>query len=559
MENESSLEDLPPRLHGALSRHGFTTLTPIQQAVLEPALAGHDLRLSSQTGSGKTLAIGFVIARDMEATDLETESVVAQDSKTAVPAALIVVPTRELAAQLTRELTWLLRPSGKICCTITGGESYPMQMRQLRARPAVVVGTPGRLRDHVERGHIDLSAVRSVVFDEADQMLDMGFAEDLEAIIDRTGPARRLHMASATFPPAAQALAARYQTDPREVFGARPGEVNGDIQHVAHVVRPSDRNAALINVLLLAPTERALVFVRTRADASELATALAEAGFAARPISGDLEQAERTRTLESFRIGAVKVLVATDVAARGLDIADVARVIHADPPGDAAALTHRSGRTGRAGKKGISVMLVPPSARAAVMAMVERARIRIEWAAVPAAKEIWDAADERLIEELRAARLDGGESDRLRGLATKLLNDCDDPVELVRSLLHRAGHAGPVEPKEVTKVEVAMSKPRPTRTDFVPFHVSWGTRNGADARRLLAMVCRRGRIQGDKIGSIRLSDHVSTVEVAASVAAEFAQRVLQPDPRNPKVRIVRCQPAFRANRAVRPRSKRALS
>ncbi|HQB47045.1 MAG TPA: DEAD/DEAH box helicase, partial [Polyangiaceae bacterium] len=273
MQTELSFEDLPPPLSGALARRGFTSLTPIQRAVLEPDTVGHDLRLCSQTGSGKTIALGFVIARDILSD--EPHEPIPRNERGAMPVALVVAPTRELAAQLTKELTWLLRPSGHSCCTITGGASYPQQMRALRMEPSIIIGTPGRLRDHIERGFIDMSHVRSVVLDEADQMLDMGFREDLEAIVDRAAPGRRMHMASATFPPDAQALAKRYQVDSRTVFGAEPGEINTDISFSAHRVRPSDRFAALVNVLLLQPEERTLVFVRTRADAATLAQQLA--------------------------------------------------------------------------------------------------------------------------------------------------------------------------------------------------------------------------------------------------------------------------------------------
>ncbi len=561
MSTESSLEDLPPSLSGALSRHGFTSLTPIQQAVLEPDTVGRDLRLCSQTGSGKTVAIGLVIARDLlsgEEPDSSGEESDAERKARAIPDALVVAPTRELAAQLTKELTWLLRSSGRTCCAITGGASYPLQMRALRERPSVVIGTPGRLRDHIERGFIDLSRVRSVVLDEADQMLDMGFREDLEAIVDRAAPGRRMHMASATFPPDAQALAKRYQVDPRTVFGATPGEVNADITYAVHLVRPADRLAALVNVLLLCPEDRTLVFVRTRADAASLAQQLAEAGFSARPISGDLEQAERTRTLDAFRSGVIKVLVATDVAARGLDIPDVGRVVHADPPSDAEVLTHRSGRTGRAGKKGHSILLVTPAAREAVERMISRAKVRAKWTPVPTEDDVWKAADARLRSSIQDAlqaqqgEESGAPEDRMRELAESLVRDAEDPVALVRELLIRAQHAGPSQPRAVEPVAAAPAKGvRPARRDtrdgddWVAFHVNFGTRAGADARRLLAMVCRRGRIQGQQIGAIRIGETFSTFEVSSDVVVEFERCVRKPDPRDPHIRITRFDPAYR--------------
>ncbi|PIE05540.1 MAG: hypothetical protein CSA75_04215, partial [Sorangium cellulosum] len=565
MVTNPSLEDLPRPLFGALSRRGFSSLTQIQQAVLAPDTEGRDLQLSSQTGSGKTLAIGFVILRDLNASKRATTPIAHADkvettagpeptddataqhkslskdrhapskgAKGALAAAIVVVPTRELAAQVSKELAWLMKTEAKRCCTITGGASYSMQMRALKEQPDVIVGTPGRLRDHIERGHIDLADVRSVVLDEADQMLDMGFRDDLEAIVDKAGPHRRMHMASATFPPDALALALRYQTDPKQIFGTAPGEVNHDISHVAHLVRTEDRLSALINLLLLAPHERALIFVRTRVDASNLATRLSAAGFSARPISGDLEQKERTRTLDAFRSGILKVLVATDVAARGLDIPNVGRVIHADPPGDSEVFTHRSGRTGRAGNTGLSVLIVTPDTRESVTRIAARAKIKVKWTPAPSADAVWSVADERFMADLKQAtdRVDAHGPDerwlRFTALAERLMAEHEDPTALIRELLLRCKHAGPSEPRKVEPLPLTpMGKPKPRNsrvgrdTRFVPFHITWGTRFGANVDRLLAMVCRRGNIRGNQIGAIRLGETFSTFEVSASVATAF--------------------------------------
>ena len=574
MNTDTSLEDLPRPLVGALTRRGFTSLTPIQQAVLEPAAAGRDLRLWSKTGSGKTVAIGIVLCRDLEeAPSIEaTEAMEGvpddqDDSRPrkrgAVPEAVVIAPTRELAAQLTRELSWLMRPSGRTCCKITGGESYPMQMRALRDMPSIVIGTPGRLRDHIERGFIDLSQVRSVVLDEADQMLDMGFREDLQAIVERAAPERRMHMASATFSREAQGFAEQYQSDARQVYGSKPGEINADIDHVAHLVRPDDRLSALVNVLLLAPQERCLVFVRTRADAADLALRLAEAGFSARPIHGDMEQAERTRTLDAFRSGILKVLVATDVAARGLDIPDVACVVHADPPGDAEALTHRSGRTGRAGNKGRSVMIVTPSARLSVLRMIDRSKISVNWSPAPTARDVLNAADERLVESVKVDMGEQqGDDTRLAGLAKRLVQEHEqDLVGLVQALLVRAGHAGPSAPREFEPLCVPERRPAFNSSscrlaDHVPFHINWGTRKGADARRLLAVICRRGQIRGNQVGAIRLGEHFCTFEVDASVAMQFAKRVKKLDPREPRLRIAPYKPVSRMKRCKPSRRER---
>jgi ATP-dependent RNA helicase DeaD len=551
MPPDPTFAALSPPLAAALEARGFSTLTPIQQAVLDPAHAGRDLRLFSQTGSGKTVAVGLVLAPELER--VAAERALAGPSAAGAPAVILIAPTRELAAQLARELTWLFQPIGASVCAVTGGASYAHELRALRRGPLVVVGTPGRLLDHLERGSVDPSQVSAAVLDEADQMLDLGFRDELEAILGKLPGGRRTHLVAATFSREVRALADRYQEDAVAVEGTTLGEANEDIVHVAHLVRPAERDAALINLLLLAPGERALVFVRTREGAAELADRLAEAGFAALSLSGELEQRERTRTLDAFRSGAVTTLVATDVAARGLDIPEVSRVIHADPPSDPDTFVHRSGRTGRAGRKGTSVVLVPPAAREHVLRLLRHARAKSTWAPAPTPDDVLREADARLRAELTAPP-EGAPEPRLRALAEALLAELD-PAALVTALLARARHTGPAAPLPVTPLappppaqhrprardDAAPERPRARdaagQPSFVPFRVTWGGQHGADPRRLLALVCRRGGIRSDQVGAIRVGDRASTVEVAAPAASDFARLARRPDARDPRIRI----------------------
>src|SRR6185312_9109936 len=233
-------------------------------------------------------------------------------SRSARPFALVVAPTRELAAQISKELEWLYAPLGALVTSVTGGASYVRELGALRRGPLVVVGTPGRLLDHLSRKSIDPAAVGVVVLDEADQMLDLGFRDELLAILGQVPENRRTILLSATFPREVQRLADACQKDPVVAAGAGAGERNADISHVAHLVLQEERDGALRNLLLMAPGERALVFVRTREGAAELADRLTDAGLPARAIHGDLEQRDRTRTLAAFRAGSVTTLVATD-------------------------------------------------------------------------------------------------------------------------------------------------------------------------------------------------------------------------------------------------------
>jgi ATP-dependent RNA helicase DeaD len=528
---------LRPALAAALAKKGFTSLTSVQQAVLDPALEGRDLRMTSQTGSGKTVAIGLVVAGLVTA------------GKTAKPRVMVVAPTRELAKQVEEELAWLYAALGASVTSVTGGASVRDERRALAAGPAVIVGTPGRLLDHLKRGAIDASDVKAIVLDEADRMLDLGFREDLLAILDHAPPEHRTHLVSATFPREVRALADRVQKDPAHVEGTKLGTANTDIEHVIHLVHSTQRLDAIINLLLATPEAQTLVFARTRADVAHLTRDLEHAGFRVSSLSGEMEQPERNRALSAFKRGSLHALVATDVAARGIDVQDIARVIHAEPPSDADAYTHRSGRTGRAGRKGTSSLLVTPGALGRTTQLLKRAGVRYRVEPIPSAEEIRAAADERLFEEL--TQDEELEDERAWALA-KRISKTEKPTRALARLLARARGGAPAEPRDIRAIAppspVERGRDRPSRpaartrtpddpSSWVPFRVSWGREQGADARRLLAMVCRRGNVNGSDVGAIRIARSYAVVNVAKAVAESFGRAAQQPDARNPRVTI----------------------
>ena len=536
---------LGPALTGALEQRGFNRLTPVQRAVLDPSLQGRDLRITSQTGSGKTVAIGFALRTLLAGAP-------SRAAGAAKPRALVVAPTRELAKQVEEELRWLFAPLEAKVASATGGASYQDERRALANGPAVIVGTPGRLLDHLSRKAIDPSALGAIVLDEADRMLDLGFREDLEAILGYAPAGHRTHLISATFPRGVRALADRVQVDPAHVEGTPLGAANADIDHVVHLVDPRERVDAIVNLLLSRPDEQTLLFARTRADVARIARELHAAGFAVSSISGEMEQPERNRALAEFKRGKLRVLVATDVAARGIDVQDIARVIHAEPPDDADAYTHRSGRTGRAGRKGQSAVLCSPSALGKTSMLLKRARVTFRIEPVPTAEDIARSRHERSYAELSANDAEGfaGHDDRLWALAKRLSSDSANVTRTIARLLERTHYAGPAEPRSVrtfarpsASTSTAPSRGRPERAErtgsFVSFRISWGGEQGADARRLLAMVCRRGEVGGADVGNIRIARGFSTVEIAAHAADGFASAVAKPDPRNPRVFIKR--------------------
>lgn len=531
-----TLYAVPETLRAALQARGFSSLTPVQHAVAT-AEAGRDLRISSQTGSGKTVAFGLALARELEEP--------AADRR--LPRALVLTPTRELAQQVHRELSWLLAPLGAKVLSVTGGTSVRGDLRALQDGADVIVGTPGRLADHVRTGAAKCEAVRAVVLDEADEMLEMGFRDELEAVLEAVPEEHRTHLVSATFADAVRNLAERFQEDPVSIEGTPLGDANADIDHVIHLVHRHERDDALFNLLLAAPDEVTLVFVKTREGAAEVVRKLREDGFGALLLTGDLDQRERQRTLEMFRAGRFRILVATDVAARGLDVPGITRVIHADPPDDSDAYTHRSGRTGRAGRKGTSHILVPKEAAARIHRLLGFAKVRARIAAVPDPESIVRAAEERAL----AAILDEegpAPDETAERLAKKLVEDLD-PLTLATRLLSRPIPKLPSEPRAITPVDPKSRdsrEKRPRRESFAPpeggyvrFQVSWGASRGADARRLMAILCRRGNVTRDAIGAIHVGFQSSMVEVRADQARGFESGASRPDPRDPHVRIRR--------------------
>jgi len=532
-----------PALARAFARKGYGELTAVQQAVLDPAVADRDLRVTSQTGSGKTLAIGFAL-RELVAEAGQAQKGVAH------PRALVVTPTRELARQVEQELGWLFAECAGRVTSVAGGASYRDEGRALAKGPAVIVGTPGRLLDHLRRGNVDPSGLAAVVLDEADRMLELGFREDLDALFALAPAERRTLLVSATFPREVSALADRVQRRAVHVEGTRLGRANVDIDHVLHVVEPRQKVDAIVNLLLASPGEQTLVFAHTRSRVAEVALELSQAGFSVGSLSGELDQRARDRALAAFKRGDLQVLVATDVAARGIDVQDIARVIQVDVPAGADSYTHRSGRTGRAGRKGISALLVAPAGVEQAQRLLRRVGVPHRFEPIPTADEIRRAADERLVAELCGDDAAGGaEGDaRSQALAARVIAAGRLERSIARLLQYARRAEGP-EPREVRgfvpppppgpRRERAARAEREGAGRWVPFRVSFGARHGADPRRLLALVCRRGGVRGSDVGAIDVGPSFSTVHVAAAVAESFARAASRPDPRDPRVQIRR--------------------
>jgi ATP-dependent RNA helicase DeaD len=424
MTTEFTSLNLHPELVQAVAALGYAEPTPIQISIIPLMLNGADVIGQAQTGTGKTAAFALPILNHLQG-GLRT------------PQALIVTPTRELALQVSEAFADL----GKFCqveaLAIYGGSSYSRQISHLKRGVEVVVGTPGRLIDLQTRGILDLSAVSTVVLDEADEMLSMGFIEDIEAILSATPDVRQTALFSATMPDAIRRLAAKYMQDPQFIAIQREQVTVAATEQRYYLVHAGDKTAALTRLFEVEEIASALIFVRTRAGTSELANELAARGFPAEALNGDLNQEARERTLNRFRQGQIKVLVATDVAARGLDIEGITHVFNYDLPHDAEGYVHRIGRTGRAGKTGIAITFFTPHERRRVRDIEHFTHQKLILAHLPTAEEIQARREAELVRQLNIW-IQRGRCRQERAIVENLVAQGGDLLEIAAAALKLA-------------------------------------------------------------------------------------------------------------------------
>jgi len=535
----TEFEGVVSALEQALNKRGYTALTPVQKAVLAPELHNVDALVSAQTGSGKTVAFGLALAPTLlDGAD--------RFGHCKAPLALVVAPTRELALQVKRELEWLYEMTGASIASCVGGMDMRTERRALERGAHIVVGTPGRLCDHIKRGSFDASGLKAVVLDEADEMLDMGFREELETILDAAPTDRRTLLFSATVPRSIAALAKRYQRDAVRVAASGEEKQHLDIEYRALTVPSYERENAIINVLRFYEAKNALVFCATRATVNHMTSRLNNRGFSVVALSGELSQNERTHALQAMRDGRARVCVATDVAARGIDLPNLELVIHADVPKNAESLLHRSGRTGRAGRKGVSVLLVPNNARKKTDRLLGSANVTATWARAPSVDEILQRDRERIMADPAFSE---PLTDEERPFVQEILGRYS--AEQIAAAFLRQSSASRSAPEELqdqapakkqgewspvssgdrsegrTRERSVERKPK-QRDDFkdgVWFSLSVGLKNGAEPRWLLPMLCRAGEISNTDIGAIRIHQNETHVELAPGCIDKFLNAI----------------------------------
>ena len=509
---------------------------------MEQGGADADLLVSAQTGSGKTVAFGLAIASTLLG---ETEFF----GEARAPLAIIIAPTRELALQVQRELDWLYNSARARVVSCVGGMDPRAERRALANGAHIVVGTPGRLRDHLERGALDTSGLRIVVLDEADEMLDLGFREDLEFLLDAMPQERRTLLFSATIPREIASMAKRFQRDAVRIDTVGQTRAHADIAYQAVRIAPNDVEHAIVNLLRYHDGTAGIVFCATREAVNRLHASLAERGFSAVALSGEFTQNERNHALQALRDGRARVCVATDVAARGLDLPDLGLVIHSDLPRNRDTLLHRSGRTGRAGRKGLCCVIVPHTKRRIAERLFQAARIEPEWTTPPTPEQIRAQDRARLLDHPAFAETP---TDDDAALAAALI-ERRTPQEIAAALarMFRAQMPSPEDlidagpaPRPAgawQERERRSDEPRPgpresrSREPMDWFRINAGRNINADPRWLIPLICRLGHITKREIGSIRVFDRDTKFEILSAAAPAFLRAVTEAN--DPEVRI----------------------
>ena len=504
---------IPSAIINAMQDKGYEKLTPVQEEVGKKEYAGSDLLVSAQTGSGKTIAFGIAIVDN-----LTVDNQAFKTPKS--PEALIIVPTRELALQVKNELSWLLASSDAKIVSCVGGMDIRTERRNLETKPNIVVGTPGRLKDHIERGYFNVSNIMTVVLDEADEMLDMGFREDLEAILDTTPDDKQTLMFSATVPRGIANLAKRYQKDAVRITAGETNSQHVDIEYRAFKIVMSDQENAIINTLRYYEATNAIIFCATRIAVNHMTSRLTNRGISAVALSGELSQNERNMALQAMRTSKARVCVATDVAARGLDLPNLDLVIHADIPRTSDTLLHRSGRTGRAGRKGVCAVLVPQNRSRMAERLFSQANIKPVWASTPSREEILKEDKKRIIEnQILKDPITDDEKDLIDELISK--NSIEQLAAAYYRLLGKDLSA-PEDLRNPSDRDEGRGRDNGFKNS-IWFELSVGRDDTAEPRWLVAMLCKAGNLSKRDIGSIKIQPKVTNIEISEETAATLKE------------------------------------
>ncbi len=520
---------LPENLLSAVLDLGFETPSPIQQACIPHLLNGRDVLGMAQTGSGKTAAFSLPLLAKI-------------DAEERYPQMLVMAPTRELAIQVADACEQFTKHvKGVRIVTLYGGQRYDIQLRALKQGAQVVVGTPGRILDHIRRGTLDLSNLQSIVLDEADEMLRMGFIEDVETVMAELPEQHQTALFSATMPEPIRRITKRFMQDPQEVKIQSTQRTNPDITQICWFVRGYRKNEALLRFLEVEDFDAAILFTRTKTGTLDVTELLEKHGFRAAALNGDMTQQLREQTLDRLRNGSLDILVATDVAARGLDVERISLVVNYDIPLDAESYVHRIGRTGRAGRAGRAILFVEPKERR-LLGNIERLMKKpIDEVDVPNHEILQERRREKFkaqvtkqlehhdLEQYRSLLEDLFTADQdLEDIAAamlmllqgkqKLILPPDPPMER-KSARERDGRKG--ERRDNPRSQERRGYGNPIPMDV--YRIEIGRADGVDVRHIVGAIANEGDISSRNIGHIKLYDDYSTIELPQGMPKELLQ------------------------------------
>lgn len=523
---------LSPEVLAAVRDVGYETPTPIQIPTIPHLLAGRDVVGQAQTGTGKTAAFALPLLSRL-------------DLKRADPQILVLTPTRELAIQVAEAFqSYASHLRGFQVLPVYGGQDYAVQLRQLKRGVHVIVGTPGRLMDHMRRGTLKLGSLSTVVLDEADEMLRMGFIEDVEWILSQTPPTRQVALFSATMPAAIRRIAEQYLRDPAEITIKLRTTTAETIRQRYWIVTGVHKLDALTRLLETEPFDGMLVFVRTRIAAVELAERLQARGYATSALNGDMPQKQREQTITRLKTGKLDILVATDVAARGLDVERISHVINFDIPNDTEAYVHRIGRTGRAGRSGEAILFVAPRERHLLRAIERATRQQIEPMELPSAETVNDKRIAKFTQQITDT-LATRDLAFFRDVIVRYQQQHDaDPIDIAAALAQLAQGDKPLLVKDVITLDKRApredSRPRsdarPERKRTTPraepvqiaadvgkelFRVEVGRTHGVQPGNLVGAIANEAGVASAHIGRIEIYDSYSTIELPEGMPKEI--------------------------------------
>ncbi len=518
----------------ALEGVGYETPSPIQAASIPHLLAGHDLLGQAQTGTGKTAAFALPLLNNIDLTSKQTQ-------------VLVLTPTRELAIQVAEAFqTYAHHMKGFHVLPVYGGQSMDTQLRQLKRGVHVIIGTPGRVMDHLRRKTLSLKSLKSLVLDEADEMLNMGFLEDVEWILEHTPEKRQIALFSATMPKEIRKVANRYLNDPKEVrIKASTATVATTVQKYLQVNGVS-KLEALTRVLEVEDMDAAIIFVRTKTATVELAEKLEARGYACAALNGDMTQVLRERAIEQLKNKALDIIVATDVAARGLDVKRVTHVVNFDIPYDTEAYVHRIGRTGRAGRTGTAILFVSYREMRLLRAIEKATKQSIERIQLPTSNVITD----KRVAQFKQQIMETIESRKL-GFFNQLINQLQEEKgveaqEVAAALAYLVQRERPLQIKDDVRIDAnskSTNKPKPARHErkdrqekfgrakkpsdvgLVRYRIEVGHQHGVTVRDIVGAIANEAGIDNQHIGQIKLYDDHSTVDLPDGMPLEIFQHL----------------------------------